>query len=84
MKKYKYRLVGALRILPDHYMVITDDAAPTITESIRSRPEVPDDVKRRYCYLEVQRVDGDDYEVVDSWTRGRKDRFDDRIRVYED
>lgn len=70
----KYKLVGALRIFPDHFVVITDDAAPTITESIRSRPEVPGDVKRRYCYLEVQRVDGDGHEVteVDSWKRGQK------------
>lgn len=64
----QYRLVGALNRMPDHYMTITADAKPTITGSIRACPEVPKDIKRRYCYLEIQEVRGDDYEVVDSWS----------------
>lgn len=54
--------------MPDHYVVVTDDATPTVTGSIRACPEVPRDAKARYCYLEVQAVRGDDYEVVDSWS----------------
>lgn len=64
-----YRLVGALNRMPDHHMVITEAAKPTITGSIRACPDVPKDIKRRYCHLEVQDVRGD-YGVVDSWSDG--------------
>jgi hypothetical protein len=54
--------------MPDHYMTLTESAKSTITGSIRACPEVPKGVTRRYCYLEGQKVRGDDYEVVDSWS----------------
>lgn len=62
-----YRLVGAALKLPEHFMELADRCHPTITGSIRCG-EVRGDVKKDYAYLEVQRIVGDEYEVVDSWS----------------
>lgn len=68
----KFRLVGATNGFPDHLVIYSNDASPTITETIR-RGVAPRDIKRRYCYLEIQQYspgkeDSAEYDVVDSWS----------------
>jgi hypothetical protein len=71
-----FRCVGSPRN-SEFFVVVADKSHPTITGSIRCG-EVGRDIKSSYDYLEIQSAadEGDfdegDYEVVDSWSSGRR------------
>lgn len=75
-----YRLVGVTRANPDWYTSIADDPRiRTVDGFVRAfRPALGLKPRQNrseiYDYLEVQSVgdDVDDYDVIDSWSAGKK------------